>query len=138
LLAATRALNLVERPARGIARALADAPEGWGPPASLAGPLCQLLAGVADELDAWTARATGAGPPGGANGAGGDPEEGGSSGTGELYHQALLAARDADVDTETAAIASAIALDAQRISAELRAGPDVPPAGPFDWRSLFA
>ncbi len=120
LLAAAKALNLVERPARGIARALADAPEGWRPPPSLAEPLRQLLVGVADEVDAWTARKT-------------LPE-----GTAELYHRALLAARAPEVQAETAAIASAIALDAQRISGELRGDPDVPPPGPFDWRSLFA
>lgn len=130
LLAAAKALNLVERPARGIARALADAPEGWCPPPSLAEPLLQLLLGVAGEVDAWTARAT-LPEQGGGRGSSGD-------GTAELYHRALLAARSPEVQPETAAIASAIALDAQRISGELRGDPDVPPPGPFDWRSLFA
>jgi uncharacterized membrane protein YccC len=143
LLAAAKALNLVERPARGIARALADAPESWRPPPSLAEPLCRLLLGVADEVDTWAVRATLPRPPGASGagdegGGGGDGTESGEGGTAELYHQALLAARAPDVQPETAAIASAIALDAQRISGELRGGPDVPPAGPFDWRSLLS
>ena len=46
--------DLVERPARGIARALADAPQSWSPPPSLAEPLRQLLSGVAEEVDGWT------------------------------------------------------------------------------------
>ena len=53
---AVRALSLVERPARGIARALADTPEGWAFPAPLARPLRQLLLRVADELGLWAAR----------------------------------------------------------------------------------
>ncbi len=130
LLAATKALNLVERPARGIARALAVAPEGWSPPASLAEPRRQLLLGVADEVDAWAARATGPDREG-TDGPGG-------AGTAELYRRSLLAARAPEVPAEAAAIASAIALDAQRISGELRGDPDVPPAAPFNWRSLFA
>jgi hypothetical protein len=88
---------------------------------------------VADEVDAWTARATLPGHEG-ANG----PAGPGGAGTAELYHRALLAARAPEVPPETAAIASAIALDAQRISGELRGDPDVPPPGPFEWRSLFA
>jgi uncharacterized membrane protein YgaE (UPF0421/DUF939 family) len=131
LLAATRALSLVERPARGIARALADAPGRWQPPPSLTQPLHQLLLGVAGEVDAWAARA--ALPE-----AVGATSPAADEGTGELYHRALVATRASQVEPETAAIASAIALDAQRISDELREGPDMAPAGPFDWRSLLA
>jgi hypothetical protein len=133
LMGATRAVNLVERPARGIARALADAPPGWSPPPSLAEPLRRLLEGVADEVEAWTARATL--PEGG--GPGGEGRRAGSA-TAELYHQTLVAARAPEVQPETAAIASAIALDAQRISGELRGDPDAPPPDPLPWRSLFA
>ena len=68
----------------------------------------------------------------------GEAGDGHGQGTAELYHRALLAARAGEVQPETAAIASAVALDAQRISGELRGDPDVPPPGPFDWRSLFA
>jgi uncharacterized membrane protein YccC len=132
LVGATKAAILVERPARGIARALADAPEGWSPPPSLAEPLRQLLLGVADEGGAWTARVT---SPGHGDQTGPDAP---GSGTAELYHRALLAARAPEVQPETAAIVSAIALDAQRISGELRGDPDVPPPAPFHWRSLFA
>jgi hypothetical protein len=143
LLAATKVLNLVERPARGIARALADAPQGWRPPPGLAEPLRQLLLGVAGEVDAWAARATGTGPAprdGGADGTGGAIGDGSGDGEGtaELYHAALAAARAPHVQPETTAIAAAISLDAQRISSELRGEPDVHPAGPFDWRSLLA
>ena len=139
LLAATKALNLVERPARGIARTLADAPPSWSPPSRLAEPLRRLLLAVAAEIDAWTERATTTEPQGSAGGPEGDGKDGdGDGGTDELYHQALLAARAPEVQPETAAIASAIAIDAQRISGELRGDPDVPPTGPFDWRSLLA
>jgi uncharacterized membrane protein YccC len=135
LLVATKAATLVERPARGIARALADAPESWSPPPSLAEPLRQLLLGVADEVDEWTERATSPGD-GSQTGTGGPSGRGG--GTAELYHRALLAARAPEVQPETTAIGSAIALDAQRISGELRGDIDAPPPAPFDWRSLFA
>ena len=141
LVAATKAATLVERPARGIARALADAPDGWSPPPSLVEPLRQLLSGVADEVGWWTERATspGAGSPAHPGGPGELEEPGGRGhGTAELYHRALLAARAPEVKPETAAIASAIALDAQRISGELRGDADAPPPAPFNWRSLFA
>jgi hypothetical protein len=141
LIAATKAATLVERPARGIARALADAPEGWSRPSSLIEPLRQLLLGVADEVGWWTERATSPGHgtqtrPDDPGGPGGPGDRGG--GTAELYHRALLAARAPEVQPETAAIASAIALDAQRISGELRGDIDAPPPAPFNWRSLFA
>ena len=110
LVGATKAAILVERPARGIARAL----------------------GVADEGGAWTARVT---SPGHGDQTGPDAP---GSGTAELYHRALLAARAPEVQPETAAIVSAIALDAQRISGELRGDIDAPPPAPFNWRSLFA
>ncbi len=141
LIAATKAATLVERPARGIARALADAPEGWSRPSSLIEPLRQLLLGVADEVGWWTERATSPGH-GGQTGPGGPDDHEGpggrGGGTAELYHRALLAARAPEVQPETAAIASAIALDAQRISGELRGDIDAPPPAPFNWRSLFA
>ncbi len=142
LLAATKAATLVERPARGIARALADAPQSWSPPPSLAEPLRQLLSGVAEEVDGWTERATspghGAASPGHGSQTGPGDVGGRGGGTAELYHRALLAARAPEVQPETAAIASAIALDAQRISGELRGDIDAPPPAAFDWRSLFA
>ena len=143
LLAATEVLTLVERPARGIARALADAPKGWRPPPSLTEPLRQLLLGVAAEVDAWAARATlpepGAAGGNGADGSeGSEASEGSGEGTAALYHRAVVATRAPQVQPETAAIAAAIALDAQRISSDMRGDPDVPPAGPFDWRSLLA
>jgi uncharacterized membrane protein YgaE (UPF0421/DUF939 family) len=143
LVAATKALNLVERPVRGIARTLADAQAGWRPPADLVTPLAQLLVGVADELRSWVTQAVagGDGPPGpaatGEVGAGPGGGGGGGRTTDDLYHRAIIAARRADVVPETAAVASAVALDAQRISSELRESTAEPAAGRFDWRSLL-
>lgn len=127
---AISALGVVERPVRGIARALADAPEGWCPPIEVARPLNEMLLRVADELEAWAARATSAT---------GQPEDAtGTTGVGALYRGVLVATRGAEVAPETAAIVSAIALDARRIREELRGEPEVLPVARFSWQTLFA
>jgi hypothetical protein len=56
----------------------------------------------------------------------------------ELYHDTLVAARAREVEPETAAIVSAIALDAHRISQELAAALDTSAAALPSWRALFA
>jgi hypothetical protein len=56
----------------------------------------------------------------------------------DLYHRILLASRAREVEPETAAIVSAIALDAHRINEELGAAADLPTATLPSWRALFA
>jgi hypothetical protein len=56
----------------------------------------------------------------------------------DLYHQILVASRARDVEPETAAVVTAIALDAHRISQELVAAPSLPTAALPSWRALFA
>ncbi len=141
LQAAVKTLTVVERAARGIARALADAPAGWRPPDGLAKLLSQLLMTVAGELDAWGARVTSETGPGGAASPGGvatAADAPGGPAVEELYHQVLVATRARDVEPETAAIVTAIALDAHRISQELRGALEPPAATLPSWRALFA
>jgi uncharacterized membrane protein YgaE (UPF0421/DUF939 family) len=140
LQSAVRTLTLVERAARGITRALADAPSTWRPPDELGRLLSELLVAVAGELEAWGARVTSETAPGG------PPEPVGAPGPGmaagapvdDLYHQILVASRARDVEPETAAVVTAIALDAHRISQELVAAPSLPTAALPSWRALFA
>ena len=132
--AALKTLERIERPARGIARALVDAPAGWHLAAGLAQPLAALLSEVAGELDDWAARAT----SGGAGAAGGTGAAGGSQSPAVSMYRAVLAATWApQTEPEAAAVASAIALDANRISDELRAEPDIPPPARFGLQTLF-
>jgi hypothetical protein len=56
----------------------------------------------------------------------------------DLYHQTLVASHAREVEPETAAIVTAIALDAHRISQELAAVPNLPAAALPSWRALFA
>jgi uncharacterized membrane protein YgaE (UPF0421/DUF939 family) len=127
--AALKTLRVVERATGGIARALADAPAGlWLPPGT-ASALCELVDGVADELEAWASRVTSGAEDGG------DP---GRSDVAARYHDVVVAARSRNIKPETAAIVDAIAIDANRISAELEAEPE--PASTRDrlnWRSLL-
>jgi uncharacterized membrane protein YgaE (UPF0421/DUF939 family) len=140
LQAAVKTLTLVERAARGITRALADAPSSWRPPDNLGKLLSELLATVAGELDAWGALVTSATPPGGPSAAVADPGLRAATGAAadDLYHRALVAARAREVEPETAAIVTAVALDAHRISRELAAALDPPAATLPSWRGLFA
>jgi hypothetical protein len=138
---AVRTLTVAERAARGIARALADAPSGWRPPDGLGKLLSQLLGTVAGELDAWGARVTSEDAAGGASpldaaGSTADVSEGPA--VEELYQQVLVATRARDVEPETAAIVAAIALDAHRISQELRGALKPSTATLPNWRALFA
>lgn len=126
---AVRALGVVERPVRGIARTLADAPEGWCPPPDVARPLNEMLLRVANELEAWVDRVTSA--------VGQADDTTAETGVGALYHGVLVATRAAEIGPETAAIASAIALDARRIREELRGEPEVLPVARFSWQTLF-
>jgi hypothetical protein len=138
---AVKTLTVVERAARGIARALADAPSGWRPPDGPGKLLSQLLVTVAGELDAWGARVTSETAPGGAaspDAVGTAADVPGGLAVEELYHQVLVATRARDVEPETAAIVAAIALDAHRISQELRGALEPPPATLASWRALFA
>jgi uncharacterized membrane protein YgaE (UPF0421/DUF939 family) len=140
LQAAVTTLTHVERAARGITRALADAPPNWRPPDELGKLLSELLGNVAGELESWGAQvtsATGQGGPPGAVGARGSGLMAGAS-VDDLYHRALVASRAPDVEPETAAIVSAIALDAHRISQELAAALDTSAATLPSWRALFA
>jgi len=141
LQAAVKTLTVAERAARGIARALADAPSGWRPPDALAKLLSQLLVTVAGELNAFGARVTSETAPGGAApldvvATAADAPSGPA--VEELYHHVLVATRARDVETETAAIVSAIALDAHRIGQELRGALEPPAATLPSWRALFA
>ncbi len=142
LQAAVRTLTVAEAPRlRGIARALADAPSGWRPPDGLGKLLGQLLVTVAGELDAWGARVTSETAPGGARSleaVGTAADVPGGPAVEELYQQVLVATRARDVEPETAAIVSAIALDAHRISQELRGALEPPAATLPSWRALFA
>jgi hypothetical protein len=141
LQAAVGTLTVVERPARGIARALADAPSGWRPPDGLGKLLGQLLVTVAGELDAWGARVTSETAPGGPaspDAVGTAADVPGGPAVEELYQQVLVATRARDVEPETAAIVAAIALDAHRISQELRGALEAPAATLPSWRALFA
>jgi uncharacterized membrane protein YgaE (UPF0421/DUF939 family) len=140
LQSAVKTLTLVERAARGITRALADAPSTWRPPDELGRLLSELLVAVACELEAWGAGVSSETAPGG------PAERVGASGPGvaagapadDLYHQTLVASRAREVEPETAAIVTAIALDAHRISQELAAAPNLPAAALPSWRALFA
>jgi uncharacterized membrane protein YgaE (UPF0421/DUF939 family) len=140
LQSAVKTLTLVERAARGITRALADAPSTWRPPDELGRLLSELLVAVACELEAWGAGVSSETAPGG------PAERVGASGPGvaagapadDLYHQNLVASRAREVEPETAAIVTAIALDAHRISQELAAAPNLPAAALPSWRALFA
>jgi len=141
LQAAVGTLRVIERAARGIARALADAPSGWLPPDGLGKLLGQLLVTVAGELDAWGARVTSETAPGGAGpvaAAGTAVDVPGGRAVEELYQQVLVATRAPYVEPETAAIVAAIALDAHRISQELRGALEAPAASLPSWRALFA
>jgi uncharacterized membrane protein YgaE (UPF0421/DUF939 family) len=140
LQAAVATLTRVERAARGITRALADAPSSWRPPDELARLLTEVLATVAGELDTWGARVTSEAVPGGPPGPVGSPGTSVAAGAlmDELYHDTLVAARAREVEPETAAIVSAIALDAHRISQELAAALDTSAAALPSWRALFA
>jgi uncharacterized membrane protein YgaE (UPF0421/DUF939 family) len=65
LQSAVKTLTLVERAARGITRALADAPSTWRPPDELGRLLSELLVAVACELEAWGAGLSSETAPGG-------------------------------------------------------------------------
>lgn len=125
---AVKALGLIERPARGIARALADTPEGWVLPAPLTLSLRELLLRVAGELVPWADRATGVAAP--------SPPVAQPS-VAALYHAVLEGTRAPGVNLETAAVASAMALDARRIADEMEAEPEALPVAGFSWQSLF-
>jgi uncharacterized membrane protein YgaE (UPF0421/DUF939 family) len=127
---AVSALAMVERPVRGIARVLADAPDGWHVPPEIGRLLGDLLEKVAGELESWAARATGA--P-----AGQDPSGPVGLSVAALYRAVLVAARAPEISPETAAIVSAIALDARRIDDELQGEPEALPPPPLSWHSLF-
>lgn len=130
LQAAVKTLSLVERSARGIARALADTPTGWCLPPPVAGPLADLLRQVAAELDQWAASMTSTGPP--------DADSPPVSSVPQLYHAVLVAARSHEISPETAAVASSIAVDAYRIHEELQSEPELPATpNPLSWQSLF-
>ena len=118
-------LSLVERQVRGIARAFADTPAGQSLPAEVEGPLSRLLTHVAGELGAWAAEAT-AGTA--------KPETRDDAG---LYQDALSAVRTFPLSPQLAAIATATAVDAHRISEELRWEPVVPAPRRHGWRALF-
>jgi uncharacterized membrane protein YgaE (UPF0421/DUF939 family) len=140
LQAAVKTLTLVERPVRGITRALADASPGWRPPDELGRLVDELLVTVAGELDAWGARVTSepaAGEPEGSAGSRSSAEADGAAAD-DLYHRILVAARAREVEPETAAIVTSIALDAHRISQELRGALKPPTAARPSWRGLFA
>ena len=148
---AVRVLAVVERPVRGIARSIADAPEGWSPPPELTGPLNELLVRVADGLDAWAADSTSAADATSAAGAtSATPADEPAQLPGPqdqisrpvpsiaaLYRSVLAATRLPGIGAETAAIASAIALDANRISDELQSVPEPLPVARFNWQTLF-
>jgi uncharacterized membrane protein YgaE (UPF0421/DUF939 family) len=132
LLAAVKTLTRIERAARGVTRALADAPVGWHPPDELAKLLNRLLATVAGEIGSWVAAVTSS--PGTAEPAG---AAGSDSSADDVYHRILVAARAQAVEPETAAIVTSIALDAHRISQELGGAPDPPTDDGPNWRALF-
>jgi hypothetical protein len=140
LQAAVKTLIVVERAARGITRALADAPASWRPPDQLGKLLSDLLVTVAGELGTWAARVTSGTAPGGPPEPVGAPGPGVAAGASvdDLYHRTLVASRAREVEPETAAIVTAIALDAHRISQELVAALDTSAATPPSWRALFA
>ena len=150
LQAALWTLTVAERAARGIARALADAPADWLPPEKPGRLLSELLVSVAGELDAWGDRVTSAdvagelaAVPDGLDGPVGPvgPDGPADAATGpavdKLYHEVLVAARAPEVKPETAAVLDAIALDAHRISQELRGEPGPLPTARQSWRGLF-
>ncbi len=137
LQAAVGTLTLVERAVRGITRALADASAGWHPPDELGRLLDEMLVTVAGELDAWGARVTS--EPAAVEPAGSTSSaEAAGAAADDLYHHILVAARAREVEPETAAIVTSIALDAHRISQELRGGFEPPAAARPSWRALFA
>jgi uncharacterized membrane protein YgaE (UPF0421/DUF939 family) len=140
LQAAVGTLTLVERAVRGITRALADASAGWHPPDELGRLLDEMLVTVAGELDAWGARVTSEPTAVEPAGSAGPSSSAGAAGAAadDLYHHILVAARAREVEPETAAIVTSIALDAHRISQELRGGPEPPAAARRSWRALFA
>jgi uncharacterized membrane protein YgaE (UPF0421/DUF939 family) len=117
-------LNLVERQVRGIARSLADIPANQPLPTEPRYALARLLDHVAGELGTWVEQATSAtsGP---------EPQD-----DAELYQGALGAIR-AYLPPQSAAIAAAIAVDAHRISEELRWEPGLPPTRLRGWHALF-
>ena len=140
LQAAVQTLKLAERASRGIARALADAPSDWHPPDELGKLLSQLLVTVAGELDTWGARVISGTAPGGPSGPVGSPGPAVAAGAAadDLYNHTLVAARAREMEPETAAVVASIALDAHRISEELRGELEPPPATIPSWRALFA
>jgi hypothetical protein len=91
-----------------------------------------MLLATADELDSWADVLTSeaAATEDRAEGVDRQPMA-------ALYNTVLVAARAREVDHETAAIASAIALDANRISDQLKTEPEPPAPARFGWRSLF-
>ena len=140
LQAAVGTLTLVERAARGVTRALADASAGWHPPDELGRLLDEMLTTVAGELDAWGAQVT-AGPatddPAAPVGSHSSARATGATAD-DVYHRILVAARAPQVEPETAAIVTSIALDAHRISQELRGALEPARTARPSWRALFA
>jgi uncharacterized membrane protein YccC len=147
-------ITLVERPVRGIARALADAPEGWTVPIPLARSLSELLARVSADVSTWAgglddvvaevraAHGASAGLGSEDNNTFEDAVPDGSGAAGQppgavaAFRSVLVAARNLGVDAETAAVASSIALDAKRVSEEFSYPLRAKPAG-GRWRQLF-
>ncbi|HTW08118.1 MAG TPA: aromatic acid exporter family protein [Acidimicrobiales bacterium] len=142
LQAAVIVLSLVERPARGMARSLAEAPPAWSMPAEVAEPLAALLELVASELGAWAAQlrptADGEDKAPAAPAAPAAPTAPAGR-AGDLAHEVLVAARTPAVSTAAAAIASAVAVDARRIHEELQVPLQAPPARSreLSWGTIF-
>jgi hypothetical protein len=130
-------LDIAERAARGIARTLADEPEGWHLPGPIGPQLAALLQAVAGQLGHWAAWARAPGDNGPLGRPGPTDATSGETSVDSLFHAALVATRATEVPPEAAAVASAIALDAHRISQELHVGHELPPPAKFSWQSLF-
>jgi hypothetical protein len=138
---AVAAMSRAERPARGIARALADMPPGWQLPTTVVETLARLLGCVAAEVSSWSADVTSAAAGGeGAAGSGGEAAgvPGPARTVASAFTAVLTSVRLPEVPPEAAAVASSIALDANRINDELRSEPEVPPASHLKWQSIFA
>ncbi len=153
LLAAVITLRMVERQARGIARALAD---GHGPWATAEAEVARELAGLltlcSSSLGRWGAslaaevstgtvggngRQAPAAAPAGAIGADDEGHDGALRAE-EAYQAVVRASRGAAVSLEVAAAGAAMAVDARRIALEVATTPAPSPLPSARLRDLFA
>lgn len=121
-------LQMAERQVRGIARTVTEAGPRWELPGAPSAALARLLGEVASELASWVAPGLHGNAPGT-----GQPAGAAEDATFELLLRVL---RAPDLDPESAALATAIAIDARRIHEEL-ASPPPTATRTRSWRSLF-